>query len=188
MTTDDAITSTLSSDAQTAYDLGDLTVQLFEHMQGQINFADTKAQLTLAADALLAAAITPLSQEVMAGLLGSSVSPLSRITGLLGVGMFVALLVSVYFSLVVARPVLHVFGASSSLFYFGNIIQHSEADFIKAFLSLTDDEIRAALLVQVYARSKIVWRKFRAIRHSLSFLVIALVLWIATQILPAFAG
>jgi len=188
MNTDDSTNNPLSPDTQAAYDISDLTMQLFEHMQGQINFADTKAQLTLAANALLATAISPLSQEVIGGLLDSSAAPLPRITGFLGIGVFISLLLSVYFSLVVARPVLRVSGASGSLFYFGNIIQHSEADFIQSFSNLRNDEIKAALLVQIYARSKIVWRKFTAIRHSLNFLVLSLVLWIAIQILLAVPG
>ncbi len=166
-----------------------LAVQLFEHMQGLINFADTKAQLTLAADALLAATITTMSQQVMVNLLNSNALPLARIAGLLGVLMFVALLLSIYFSLVVARPVLHVSGAKNhSLFYFGHIVQYSEKEFIEAFMSLTDEEAQAALLTQIYARSKIVWRKFTAIRHSLDFLVVTLVLWVTTQVLLAFVG
>lgn len=166
-----------------------LAAQLFEHMQGLINFADTKAQLTLAADALLAAIITTMSQQMMANLLNSNALPLARIAGLLAVLMFVALLLSIYFALVVARPVLRVSGAkSNSLFYFGHIVQYSEKEFVEAFMSLTGEEAEAALLTQIYARSKIVWRKFNAIRRSLDFLVVALVLWIAAQILLAFTG
>jgi hypothetical protein len=122
----------------------DLAVQLFEHMQSLINFADTKAQLTLAADALLAATITTMSQQVMVNLLNGNALPLARIAGLLGVLMFVALLLSIYFALVVARPVLHVSGArNNSLLYFGHIVQYSEKEFIEAFMSLTDEEAQA---------------------------------------------
>lgn len=177
--------SETGTQAPDVVDTTQLATQLFEHVQGQINFADTKAQLTLAADALLAAVVAPQGRSLLGGLLDGSAPPLTRIAALLGLLMFASVLLSVYFALVVARPMLRVGGARPSLFYFGTIVQHSEEEFIKAFVSQSSEDVRLALLAQVHARAKIAWRKFTAIQRSLDFLVAALVLWTVAQVLLA---
>src|SRR5215510_14978611 len=45
---------------------------LFEHIEGQINLADTKAQLTVAADTLFRAATTTLGRGVLGDVLNGS--------------------------------------------------------------------------------------------------------------------
>ncbi len=48
--------------------------------------------------------------------------------------------------------------------------------------------IPSVLLAQIYIRPKISWHKAITIRRSLDFLVVALVLWVVTQVLVTFAG
>jgi hypothetical protein len=64
---------------------------LFEHIEGQINLADTKAQLTLAADALLAVTFAPLSKGAAIRLLNNSAPVLDRFAALFTILMFLAL-------------------------------------------------------------------------------------------------
>jgi hypothetical protein len=173
----------IPDERNTSLDTDQLAVQLFEHMQGLINFADTKAQLTLAADALLAATIAPLSKEVLGNIFKPGALVIEQITSVLGILMFVSLLASIYFSLRVARPVLHVSVKRPSLFYFGHIVKQGEEKFIQSFLNLSAKEVRESLLAQIFARSKIAQRKFVSIRYSLDFLVAALILWAVVQIL-----
>lgn len=169
-----------------ADDQTDVARFLFEHMQGQINFADTKAQLTLAADALLAASVSPLVRGAALNLLDPASPVLIRVAGAASLLMFAALLLSIYFSLVVARPTLNVRESQFSLFYFGHIARSSEAEFIARFTRSSPDELRTAILAQVYAKAKIATRKFAASRVSLNFLFAALALWAVAQGLLAF--
>ncbi len=159
---------------------------LFEHMQGQINFADTKAQLTLAADALLAATIAPLGRGIALSLLDGSAPILTRALALVTALMIASLLISVYYSLIVARPVIRVKGALKSSFYFGDIVAQEEAGYIQNFMAKTPDDLKKEMLAQVYAKALIAQRKFTASRHSLNFLVGALVLWAGAQVMLAF--
>jgi len=168
-------------------DLHSLSRLLFEHMQGMINFADTKAQLILAADALLAATIAPFGKGIAVSLIDGSAPFLARAMALTSALMIAALLVSVYFAVVVARPVIRVKGAMNSVFYFGDIVGQGEAGFIQNFMAKTPADLQKEMLAQVYAKATIAQRKFAASRHSLNFLVIALALWAAAQIMIAFA-
>jgi pycsar effector protein len=164
----------------------DLAKLLFDHMQGQINFADTKAQLTLAADALLAATIAPLGKGIALSLLDAGAPPLARILALVTAAMIVVLMLSVYFALSSARPVMRLKSATPSLFFFGDITQQSESAFIQNFTTKLSGDLQREMLAQVYAKATIARIKFAAIRISLNFLVAALALWVVVQILIAF--
>jgi len=164
----------------------DLAKVMFDHMQGQINFADTKAQLTLAADALLAATIAPYGKGIALSLLDAGAPPLSRILALVTAAMIITLMLSVYFALSSARPVMRLKSAMPSLFFFGDIVAQSESAFIQNFTTKVSGELQREMLAQVYAKATIAKHKFAAIRISLNFLVAALILWVAVQVMIAF--
>jgi hypothetical protein len=69
--------------------------------------------------------------------------------------------------------------------YFGRIAQSSEDGFISTFLAQSLEELKASILTEVYAKAKIATRKFARVRHSVSFLIVALVLWAVIQLLLA---
>lgn len=168
--------------------LDSLAAQLFDHVEGQITYADTKAQLTLAANAILAATLSLVGRGEGLALFRSGVSPIDRIAGVMGLLMFVALLCSVYFALRVARPRMQAApGSQGNLYFFGHIAAQPHDTYIDRFLAQSPDEARRGLLSQIYAKAKIAQQKFLGMRLSLDFLVGALVLWALTSTLLAFA-
>ncbi len=169
-------------------EMAQLAVVLFEHVEGQIAQADTKAQLTLAADTLLAAALTLAGRGAGLRLLDPAAALPERLGGGLGLLSFLALVISVYLALVAARPRLTVAGQRRSLFYFGHIAQVREAEFIREFQDSTALELRVSLLAQVHSKAVIAQRKFASVRGSISFLIAALVLWAVMQIALAFVA
>jgi hypothetical protein len=161
---------------------------LFEHVEGQIGQADTKAQLTLAADTLLAAALTLAGRGAGFRLLDPSAALPERIGAALGLLAFVALVISVYLAIVAARPRLAVAGQSRSVFYFGHVAQVRESEFRREFLDQSEADLRESLLAQIHAKAVIAQRKFANVRLSITFLIVALALWAAMQIALAFTA
>ncbi len=168
-------------------EIKDLAVMLYEHIEAQINRADTKAQLILAADTLLATTIAALGKGILADLFGVSTDGAHRMTALLATLMFAALLTSAFYALVVARPILRSHDGGTTLFYFGQIAKSNSQDFIAKFSGLSPVEVKQSLLTEIHAMSEIAKRKFVWVQHSLDFLVAALVLWSLNQVLQALA-
>jgi Family of unknown function (DUF5706) len=158
---------------------------LFDHIEGQINLADTKAQLMLAADALLALAFAPLLKSATTRLLANSPSVLDFCVASFTIVMFLALVGSFYCALLVVRPYFRS-SQRTTLMYFGHIARSSEEEFISKFLAQSLDELKESVLIEVHAKAKIAKRKFERIRHSVDLLIVALVLWTVVQLLQAF--
>ncbi|MCW5852017.1 MAG: hypothetical protein KIT87_18230 [Anaerolineae bacterium] len=167
--------------------IDELCAIIYGYLGGQITLSDTKAQLTLAADALLASAILSLDKSVLLGVFDASTPLLTRLATMLIIAMFGALVVSIYYSLRVARPTL-IPSKSSNMFYFVDVTRMTEEDFRTKFLTQTPDDVTDALLEEVYLLSTIAYRKFERIAHSLNWLLVAFVLWGLAQVLYTFAG
>jgi hypothetical protein len=154
-----------------------------DHLDRQIDLADRKAQLILAACTFMAATVAPLTAGIGLDLFNTSVPLLQRIASVFTISVVVTLLLSIYFSLIVTRPRLELRKQNPSLLYFGNVIQWSEEEFIERFLKQQPDEIRTAILAQVYQKALISKRKFEGIRRSLGFLLLTFILWGAANVL-----
>ena len=164
------------------------TTLLLEQTVNQISLADTKAQLTLAADALLVAAITPLGRGIVERVFDPGLPVATRVAAACVIGTFLALLISFYFALVAVRPRLRTArDHQPTLMYFRQIIRQPEATFIERFLAQTPEELLRAVLAEIYAQSAIASRKYMGVRWSVIFLLAALVLWAAAQGILAFA-
>ena len=163
--------------------LTELAAMLLEQSQELISFADTKAQLVLAADALFATAVGGFEADRARGLFTSGTPLDDRLSIILILLAFGTLLVSVYYALTVAKPNLTPTVHGSNLFFFGAILQRSENEFVDAFQKQSLEEARSAVLREVYAKSHIAARKFNLTHQSLNYLVWALVLWIAAQVI-----
>jgi len=166
----------------------ELAKMLFEHIESQINRADTKAQLTLAADALLMSALTLSGKGASFKSLIAMVSIVEKLVAFLGLLMFISLIISMYFALsVVARPTLRIPRQHRRvLFFFRHIAELTEDKFIEQFSNQTLDEIRESILSEVYGKALVANRKFVGVRNSINFLILALVLWVAMQALGVF--
>ena len=162
--------------------------QLFDHIEDQINLADTKAQLTLAAGAILAALLFPLGKGTILGLFDNTRPPIERATAGLTVLTFVALLLSILFALAAARPILRLPQQRSTLLYFGHIATMSEDQFVSSFLNQPIQEMRESILAQVWAKSQLANRKFTMTRRSLAFLIGAVGLWALSSALIALSS
>ncbi len=161
-----------------------LAILLFDHIEGQIKSADTKVLLTLSANGILANLSKDLSEGMVYKLLNSS-NRFEQVAAFFTILMFVSLLVSVYNALRVVKPILTA-PARQTPFYFGNIKQQSEDEFINKFQDQRPDEICASILAQVYAKAKIVHRKHVGLGKSLYFFFAALLWWAIAQLLIAF--
>lgn len=158
---------------------------LFEHIEGQINLADTKAQLTLAADALLAGTFAVLGKGAVSNLLSNTSPILDRLADLSTVLMFLALVCSFYYALRVINP--HLQGSKRfTLMYFGQIAQMDEDDFIDTFRNQSLSDLKASTLAQVHTKAKIAQVKFARASRSVNFLILSLIFWAISQLLLAF--
>jgi hypothetical protein len=161
---------------------------LFQYMESQITFADSKAELAILADAFLASSVVILSQGSELNFLNTSLSPVARFAGLFILFMVISLLLSIFYALLAARPRITRILAQQQkpLFYFGYITELTEQEFIRRFADQTPDELHRAILSQIYAKAHIARAKFMRMRTSLNFLMVAVVFWTLVLILLGF--
>ena len=162
------------------------TTLLFEHIEEQIGRADTKAQLTMAADALLAGTLATLGKGVAKSLLSPTSPALDRLTDLLTILMFLALACSFFWALRVVNP--HLRGSKQfTLMYFGGIAQMNEDAFIDTFRNQSLNDLKVSTLAQVHTKARIAQIKFARVRWSVNFLIASLACWAIIQLLFAFS-
>ena len=166
-------------------EIRDLAAGLFNLIENQITRADTKAGLILAADTVFATTVSLLSKGAVLNALDSAAMFNVRVTAALTLLTFLALACSTTFALLVARPMLPTHSPDGSLFFFGNISAMKHADFVARFSGQSPADIRRALLAEVHLTSRLARKKFIRIRHSLDFLIVAIVFWSVIQIVAA---
>lgn len=166
-------------------EITDLAAFLYDLIENQITRADTKAGLILAADTVFATVLIVLSKGAVVNLLDNSAAFANRLTGLIAILTFAALLCSSLFVLLVARPILHGQEAGGTLFFFGRISRMSHQDFIDQFSSQSSAELRHSLLTEVHTTARLANEKFIRIRYSLDFLIVAVLLWAMMQVMVA---
>ncbi|MFN8473264.1 MAG: DUF5706 domain-containing protein [Anaerolineae bacterium] len=157
-----------------------LTEMMFGHLDGQISLAEFKAQIAVAVDAVFLALAVTIDRSILVSLLAPEASAAHRLVSALSIAMIVALLISVYGALRVARPTLTVMTPPNP-FYFVNIHHWSKQDFVKAFTGQTRIEMKNNLMDEVYTLSGIAHKKFSRVRVSLNLLIVAIALWAAIQ-------
>ncbi len=160
----------------------DVALSLFEHIEDQINRTDTKAQVVLAADAILLGWFGTQNPTAMQTMLDGHVSAGGRAASWLIALVFVGLFLSLACGLVVIWPRA---GRSegSSLVYFGAIAGRSEPEFVATFLRQSRVEVTRSVLAGVHAKARIAAQKFRWVSLSVVFLLATLVLWTALQVI-----
>lgn len=164
-----------------------LAQSLNDHLDRQIDLADRKAQLILAACTFMAATIAPLTARIRLDFFSPALPPVQRVAIISTVLVVITLLVCVYYSLLVTRPALSARRKKLSLLYFGDIVDMSEQDFVQRFLNQQPEDIRNAVLDQVYQKAMIARRKFGWIRRSLTFLFLTFIFWAVVGVLLAVA-
>ena len=162
-----------------------LARSLNDHLDRQIDLADRKAQLILAACTFMAATIAPLTTRIRFDFFSPALPPLQRIAIISTVLVVVTLLLCVYHALSVTRPALTAKRPKLSLLYFGDIVDLSEQDFVDRFVRQQPEEIRNAVLSQAYQKALIATRKFASIRRSLNYLFLTFIFWAVVGVLLA---
>jgi Pycsar effector protein len=164
----------------------ELAQLLYDHIEGQIGSADTKASFVLVANSLLASAITLSAKGLGTAMFDPRTTLEERLVAILTVPMLVAFLVSVLFAISVASPRAQSSRAWPNLYFFGYIARRSEDQFVTEFLKQTAQENTVALLASVYGKSRIADRKFTGVRRSFIAFVVAISLWAMIQMILAF--
>lgn len=163
-------------------DFSRMFFMLYSNLDVQIQIADNKAHLVMAANTILLTglALNSSSAETIFNDLSNPLAILALLSTLAMVGMIFG---SLYYALMVARPRLIPASEQDNLFFFGDISNLQREEFVQRFMGQNMTEIKAAVLQQVHARSKVVMRKYADSRRSINFLVAAIVFWVLTSAL-----
>jgi len=171
------------------YDLDEqtnLALYILDHIEAQLNRADTKAQLTLTADAFLVAAMTRTIEGVFISILSAATPFLWRLEALLRVLTMAALVVSVYYAFSAIIPILtRPKSMALNLYYFGSISAMRIPEYVERFVGQDQMQARQSILEEVHQLSIIANIKFTKIRISHLFLIICLIFWLANQVILA---
>ena len=157
-----------------------LAVQILDNLHAQIRATDEKIRALFAGSAIFVAALTLTGQQAL-----SQVK--SKEQGTLILIAYAVLLVTLGFSLISAvlalRPRLtHHPVAERSLFYFGDIQGLEPADYVRAFMGLSEQAALDQVLTQVHVNAKILQKKYLWTRRAATGFVAATVVWLAVQL------
>ena len=135
-------------------------LELFNHIEGQVEFGDTKAALLVAADAILIGAYLSVVGEF--GL----TQRISRIS--VAIIILASLIIMIAYSLslwtIIPNP---KHGKINSLLLYSYIATFDNPeDFVREFLDVEEDELRNEILRDVYGKSKWAHRKFTLLRWA----------------------
>ncbi len=168
----------------------DFTRLLYMHhqeMDNHIRHADLKAQLTLGINAIfIAVGTTPIIDNTTR-LINDQVTGMEQVIIFMNVAAIIALVTSVAFSLFTIMPRVRTNRRSKNLYFYGDIVNMSESEFIDSFMETPLNEVKIGILAQIHTKSFIVQRKFKGVRYSVIFLFVATVLWACSFVLPLFA-
>lgn len=172
-------------------DIRRLGTLLFDHVEGQIARADTKAELLLAANAILLA-ITLTMLKGAATTLSSNASAqspdiIALFGAAFGLGSFAALLLAFFTALLIVRPRLKA-PDNARLMFFGHIATLSEGGFADEFSVQTSAQAQRAVLDEVHAKAIIAKAKYTGVSISVAFLMLALLLLGGQGIALALSG
>ena len=158
-----------------------VSLDLLKHIESQVSRTDTKAQFTLTVDALLIGSATFLGKGVANSLINPGAPVEEKIIAVLSILMFVALLVSTYLALIVIMPKLSPPDVQFNIFYFSSILKLSEQEFIARYKNSDHKELENMLLSEIYALAAIVQNKYKGVRRSHYFILLALGCWACAQ-------
>ncbi len=165
------------------FDEYSLGLNLMQHIEGQLERADNKAQFTLTIEALLLASSTIWGSTVNQSLTTSSMSFWDIFTLALSLLILITLVASLVAAMLAVMPKLTSPNKVNNIFYFGSITQDTESAFTELIKKHTGEEITSMLFSEIYALSEIAKRKYELIKRSYLFLFFAIGLWTVTQIL-----
>jgi hypothetical protein len=168
----------------TQVDVTRLIYMLYQDVEQQIHRADFKAQLTLSTAAVLTAMMV-------------NIGPGLRLDSWVGMQLFEQAVLALYSLFILCmclafgcgiaaafpRTVKKAADANShpSLYFSGQIAQMSGADYADFFCQQSNDGGKRSVLGQVHSKCIVLEAKIHLVRLGLSFLVLALVWWMAAR-------
>lgn len=166
----------------------ELGISILQHVEGQLNRADSKAQFTLTLDALLIASSAVLGTGATGDVARLSADTFSyRLVALFGIAMFVTLLISTVYALSAVVPRFTSENrANNNIFYFGNIVHQKKKDFAEHYLNQSYRQIEKMLMSEIHDLAGIAKQKFILIRSSYFFLFFSLGFWSILQMIILF--
>ena len=158
-----------------------LAVQILDNLHAQIRATDEKIRALFAGSAIFVAALTLTGQQTLSQLKSEEQGTLIPLIA------YTVLLATLAFSLISAvlalRPRLsHHEAAERSLFYFGDVHRMEAADYVRAFMGLSEQAALDQVLTQVHVNAKIVQKKYLWTRRAATGFVAATVVWLAVQL------
>lgn len=163
----------------------ELGISILQHVEGQLNRADSKAQFTLTLDALLIASSAFLGSGATGDVARLSADTFSnRIIALFGIAMFITLLISTVYALLAVIPRFTSQNrTNNNIFYFGNIVQQEKKDFAEQYVNQSYHEIEKMLMSEIHDLAGIAKQKFILVRSSYIFLFFSLGFWSILQMI-----
>jgi len=168
----------------TQVDVTRLIYMLYQDVEQQIHRADFKAQLTLSTAAVLTAMMV-------------NIGPGLRLDSWVGMQLFEQAVLALYSLFILCmclafgcgiaaafpRTVKKAADANShpSLYFSGQIAQMPGADYADCFCQQSNDGVKRSVLGQVHSKCIVLEAKIHLVRLGLSFLVLALVWWMAAR-------
>jgi len=168
----------------TQVDVTRLIYMLYQDVEQQIHRADFKAQLTLSTAAVLTAMMV-------------NIGPGLRLDSWVGMQLFEQAVLALYSLFILCmclafgcgiaaafpRTVKKAAAANShpSLYFSGQIAQMPGADYADFFCQQSNDGVKRSVLGQVHSKCIVLEAKIHLVRLGLSFLVLALVWWMAAR-------
>jgi len=161
----------------------ELGLSILQHVEGQLNRADSKAQFTLTLDTLLVASSAFIGREITASI-SEDINALFQynLMVLFSMAMFITLLVSTVYALMSVIPrFTGEIKPNNNLFYFRSIAHQERKDFVERYLNQSNHEVQTMLALEIYDLSGIATQKFALIRISHIFLFFSLGFWSVVQ-------
>lgn len=150
----------------------------YQEVDNSLRHADLKAQVVMGINAILFAAVTNLATGQGLTIVSQEFNFSTDLTILaLNLIVFMCLLFSTLFALATIFPRFKPTETAHSFFYFGDIIQDSENDYLDHYLDMTLDDVKLEVMAQIRAKAFIVSKKFYNVRRSMVFLFLALLVW-----------
>jgi Family of unknown function (DUF5706) len=158
---------------------------LFEQIESQVQFGDSKASLLVAGDAILLAVSGGLIKMV-SGCQGDDFTVSCMVpSASLGLATFAAVLLSfsLVCSLLAARPARIHDQPLPELFLVSHIARIDVETFAKQYTAASSDDLVQEALKAIHGKARYADKKFRLLKHAVDSTLMSIVFTIATVVL-----
>jgi len=172
--------------SSTAVDVTRLLYMLYQDVEGQINRADLKAQITLSTSAILAVMVSNMGLGLDLDHMNQWAT--SEWTALGVYTLFIAFICSA-----IAHALLAAFPRSigksakkapdkANLYFTADIVTLPPETYVHYFNLQMNSDVRENVLKQIHAKGRVLEAKFSHVRWGLRFLSLAMVVWLVARV------